>query len=180
MVPKLDTFPASPYKSMESLYLKTSDKKTTQHAETPDVIDHIATIIHEEIRTMETISPVNDSTAEVGDNHVPCQQCDGGSFINHNDSDVPDSNSHTPQQLNSLTTMELKSALNAHLLNILNNGSYEDLVALEGIGKVRAMKIFTKRNAGFMFESVDDLEHIGLNQKNISKFVKQNFGSMLC
>jgi DNA uptake protein ComE-like DNA-binding protein len=73
----------------------------------------------------------------------------------------------------------LKNNLMDYLLFILNEGTYEQLTALKGIGKVRAMKIFTERNAGNAFEHIDDLENIDMNEKAIQKFVQQNLGMMM-
>jgi hypothetical protein len=78
-----------------------------------------------------------------------------------------------------LPLAKLRSLVFDHLLEIINSGNYEQLTSLKGIGKVRAMKIFTIRNAGSAFECVDDLEAVGMNNKQIEKFVKENVGLML-
>lgn len=90
------------------------------------------------------------------------------------------------QQISSLpipketfSSIQLRKIMFDHLLNIINNGNYDELTSLKGIAKVRAMKIFTKRNAGYVFDCMEDLECIGMNNKNIEKFVIDNLGYML-
>lgn len=73
----------------------------------------------------------------------------------------------------------VKNNLMDYLLYILNEGTYEQLTALKGIGKIRAMKIFTERNAGHPFEHIDDLENIDMNEKAIQRFIQQNLGMMM-
>ena len=49
------------------------------------------------------------------------------------------------------------------------------ILALHGIGKVRAVRIVTARNAGQTISTLDDLADIvGLNEKNIVKFLRAN------
>lgn len=175
VVPKLNTFPSSPFKAMEGYYLKTSlgvKERTVHHSEDRD--EDVAAIIHEEIQRMDypLVHDHDQQSSNVSEMETNYDD-ESGSYVNHADAEETEM-----QTVNSID--QLKAALTSHLLKILNHGTYEELTDLEGIGKVRAMKIFTKRNSGFVFKTVDDLEWVGFNHKNIQKFVKQNLGAMMC
>ena len=73
-----------------------------------------------------------------------------------------------------MTLTDLRDILMDHLLRIVNTGSFEELLALKCIGKVRATEIMTERNSGVVFESLYDLETIGMNEKTIKKFITNN------
>ncbi len=164
-VPKLNSFPISPYRAMESFYLKKSERSPMEDAASLDLVSAIQV----EDGRLEEVE-MNTSSPDVHSME-----------IHHYNDSADDSIENRVSSLEETTTLNhLRSLLISQLLRTLNHGTYEELISLEGIGKVRAMKIFTKRNAGATFQSLDDLQTIGLNKKSIEKFMKQNLGAMVC
>ena len=165
---------------MGSYLLKNNKFDTFAHNEVevsdfkiPEVeSSNVMQIVDEEIRTLE-----KKIEEEQRPKLIASQEMEVADILPEHDYQLQDE-VHTTTPTNQHNNVELKQLLTSHLLNILNNGTFEDLTALQGIGKVRAMKIFTKRNSGIVFESLEDLEHIDMNSKNIQRFATQNLGSM--
>ena len=79
------------------------------------------------------------------------------------------------QQLQTKTV----SALEYQLLDRLNKGDEEELLLLKKVGNVRASRILDLRDQcsgdpNACFESLDQLEDIGMKPKEIKTFLKQN------
>eukprot|EP00981_Chlorochromonas_danica_P002300 scaffold440_cov277-Ochromonas_danica.AAC.34 len=75
---------------------------------------------------------------------------------------------------------ELRHLAKAHLLHILNEGSYDQLQKLRGIGKARATALLTYRNSGNLIQEIEEgLEWIGMTPGAIRRFLVANLGSLL-
>lgn len=72
----------------------------------------------------------------------------------------------------------IATAIDYQLVSILNNGSYEELVQLRGIGPIRASRIMSERISK-SFSTTRDLESIGMKSKEIQKFINDNVKYLL-
>ena len=72
----------------------------------------------------------------------------------------------------------IATAIDYQLVSILNNGSYEELVQLRGIGPIRASRIMSERISK-SFSITRDLESIGMKSKEIQKFINDNVKYLL-
>ena len=59
------------------------------------------------------------------------------------------------------------------ILQILNFSGYSGLMNLRRIGEVKAKKIIAERENGY-FQSIDDLERIGMKESAIQLFRQDN------
>ena len=59
------------------------------------------------------------------------------------------------------------------MLQILNFSGYSGLMKLRRIGEVKAKKIIAERENGY-FQSIDDLERIGMRESAIQLFRQDN------
>jgi DNA uptake protein ComE-like DNA-binding protein len=48
------------------------------------------------------------------------------------------------------------------------------ILSLHAIGQVRALRILTARNGGEPFTALEDLQQVGMNSKQIQKFLQSN------
>lgn len=194
-IQNIPSYPASPYRALEGFVelehkqkrtqqvqenmkkLKTTAAATATTTTTTASSSAVPTLVSSPINTTFNSEPiVADVQMIIPEVSIPEPS---------SSSDVPapiinaisSSSSSTPKE--TFSAVQLRKLMLDHLLNIINNGNYEELTSLKGIAKVRAMKIFTKRNAGYVFDCMEDLDCIGMNNKNIEKFVIENLGFML-
>jgi len=53
-------------------------------------------------------------------------------------------------------------------------------LALHGIGKVRALRIFTERNTGYTFSTLEDFaDCVNMNEKTLMKFLQANAADIM-
>eukprot|EP01031_Cornospumella_fuschlensis_P022518 gene22518-27486_t len=67
----------------------------------------------------------------------------------------------------------VKQRLENHLVHILNNASYEELLQLPQVGPSRATRLLTQRNAGEQFRCVDDVEKMFTGQRGGGAWVQR-------
>jgi DNA uptake protein ComE-like DNA-binding protein len=182
------SYPASPYKALSGFYEAQYLKEKKKQLAKSELISSAS--VESEDENDPSISSFQDSTQvqnedsahdDIPEMTVPdYEDC---LIFSSKSSAIPSihsssSSSSTPHSekpsLSSLRAMMLD-----HLLSVLNSGSYDELLSLKGIGKVRTMRIFTRRNAGKLFDCLDDLERIGMNAKNIERFVIANCGYLV-
>jgi hypothetical protein len=175
-------YAASPFKALQGFVeLETKQKRKEEMVKTAASSAQAAAAA-----TKPTVAPLVQSSKS-NDLPLPAQQKESNNENSEFDNIVvPEEEQlfsgeeeHNSPKEAKLPLAKLRSLVFDHLLEIINSGNYEQLTSLKGIGKVRAMKIFTIRNAGSAFECVDDLEAVGMNNKQIEKFVKENVGLML-
>ena len=54
------------------------------------------------------------------------------------------------------------------------------ILALRGIGKVRALRIFTERNSGYTFSTLEDFaDCVNMNEKTLVKFLQANAADIM-
>ena len=54
------------------------------------------------------------------------------------------------------------------------------ILALRGIGKVRALRIFTERNTGYTFSTLEDFaDCVNMNEKTLKKFLQANAADIM-
>ena len=53
------------------------------------------------------------------------------------------------------------------------------MLSLQSIGQVRALRVLTLRSAGNQFHTLADLTEIGMNDKTIARFLKANAGQIV-
>jgi DNA uptake protein ComE-like DNA-binding protein len=68
---------------------------------------------------------------------------------------------------------EIKNVLEREIVDVLNEGTREQLMALHGIGPKRADLIIEEREEGG-YTQIADLDRIGLSAKVVSKVMKDN------
>lgn len=179
-IPPIPTFTTSPYKVMEP-YLEKHSKMS------------IARLNSESSpATLKELSPsaLDDNDEENNENDEEDMSYESG-YTGYNSEDILDEPEepqgsqmdlelqHSQGQDISNRRTKIREMMTSHILQILNEGSYTELRQLRGIGEIRAMKIFTQRNAGIVFEHLHDLEAIGMNDKNIERFIAANGGCAL-
>eukprot|EP01036_Dinobryon_divergens_P024664 gene24664-33135_t len=88
------------------------------------------------------------------------------------------SDHHTDEKAKQNTEVDsasLKNSIMLKLLQVLNNGSYEELTKLKGIGKKRALLVLTERNAGAVFRDLSELAAAGiLAERSLRNFLLSN------
>lgn len=109
----------------------------------------------------------------VASQDVPLE--DDGAYYDEEANDFDDNTSFDGAE----NADNLKKSLIAHFLRVLNTASYDELLKLRGIGKVRAMRLLTERNAGYMYNDISELEDVGMNKKQIQKFLRDNAASIM-
>lgn len=105
--------------------------------------------------------------------------------------DEVETTSNTVEQskadLRKILQSKLLFAVETQLLDILNTGSYDEIISLHGIGKRRAQRILEIRNiniegheeCGGPMQSLSRLEDIGMTTKVIKSFLKQNLTNII-
>jgi hypothetical protein len=195
------SYPASPYKALSGFYEVQYLKEKKKQLAKSELIPAVSTEPDYEKET--SVSSFDDSSQTLIDDaesndvinrdpvsshitEITVPDYEDCSILPLQSSILPSTNSSSSSSSSSSTSLSEKLSLSSlralmldHLLSILNGGSYEELLSLKGIGQVRTMKIFTRRNAGKAFDCLDDLERIGMNAKNIERFVIANCGSLV-
>ena len=69
--------------------------------------------------------------------------------------------------------------LEFELIDILNNGTLEQLLELKGIGKKIGQNILDLREDSFKFNSLSQIEEIGIPKSKIGDFINKNLGIVL-
>mmetsp|Transcript_19732 Transcript_19732/g.28169 ORF Transcript_19732/g.28169 Transcript_19732/m.28169 type:complete len:142 (-) Transcript_19732:4150-4575(-) len=68
----------------------------------------------------------------------------------------------------------IKNSILDKILFVLNNGSFDELIQLQQVGKKRALMILTIRNSGYSFRCIYDLDQIGMSKNIVDKFIVSN------
>jgi len=105
---------------------------------------------------------------------------------NNTDSNANAGNDHMMEiakldkkQLHSMLKDKVANALEFELIDLLNKGSYDELIQLRGIGKKFAQNILDLRDESFKFESLSQIEEIGIPKSKIGDFINKNLGIIL-
>eukprot|EP01032_Pedospumella_encystans_P019494 gene19494-22162_t len=79
-----------------------------------------------------------------------------------------------------LSVGAIKTHVMRHILSVINTGTYDEILALRGIGKVRALRIFTERNSGYTFSTLEDFaDCVNMNEKTLVKFLQANAADIM-